>query len=213
MPNEIIEYYERFLGEHAWLEVAMCWTVIEPVTADLDLAEVVRRLGGDPDDLSPRGPREHVAVDLGRECVFFLDQVDRAVTIMEVNGYQGARPEVLRRLSDGARVHSAFWNVNANNRLSFAAFGEVVTDLEADYPDERNGTDPDALNEDLGDLIAMAPTDESDGGNWRAGMLAVVEARTGVRLDLAWPARPHPTIVLPAITEAAGRSTVVGRGR
>lgn len=202
MPGETIERYEGLLDDHQWLAVALCWTVIEPITAAVDVAEVVRRLGGDPGTLRPRSLATTPAP---AESLYFVDQVGPAVTVMEVNDFQGSRPEVLRWLSDGARVHSAYWNVNAVNRLSYAAYGTLVTALDAGYPRDRYGADPDALDDDLRGLLNLNLTDDEDDEDdaeespWRAAMLACIEARTGVALDPGWPARDHQSFTAPPL--------------
>ncbi|WP_424186565.1 DUF6461 domain-containing protein [Actinokineospora sp. G85] len=52
------------------------------------------------------------------------------VVAVEDNGFAGADPAVLGRLSRAGRAASAFWNVNAHRRLSFARAGEVLLSRE-----------------------------------------------------------------------------------
>src|SRR5207248_3946963 len=182
MPREAVERYEKLLRRNG-LDVALCWTVVEPVTRPVTVEEVVRRLGGDPSAVAQSGLDD---VPPG-STVFHLHPAGSAVGLLEVNDYQGSRTEVLRRLSDGARVHSAFWNVNAVNRLSYAVYGKVLASFEA-FP---FSADPGPLDGDLGDLAA--------GGDWKAAMLAVVERRTGVVLEDGWLTGPHPVAVLPPV--------------
>jgi hypothetical protein len=186
MASEAVQRYEELLRRTA-LDIALCWTVVEPVTAPVSVEEVIRRLGGGP---------ETVALSVSDEVpdgstVFHLHPAGSAVALLEVNGYQGSRPEVLRRLSDGARVHSAFWNVNAVSRLSYAVYGKVLAAFEALQPPESG-----PLDGDLDDLLAAVLDDD---GHWSAALLAVVERRTGVALDDDWLNVPHPVAVLPAV--------------
>jgi hypothetical protein len=181
MSSDAVERYREFLRATA-LDTALCWTVVEPVTRPVTIEEVVRRLGGDPSTIAPSAPDE---VPPGHTA-FHLHPAGSAVALLEVNDYQGSRPEVLRRLSDGARVHSAFWNVNAVSRLSYAVYGKVLASFEALPPPE----DPGPLDGDLDDLFT--------GDDWQAALLAVVERRTGVVLD-DWVSRPHPVAVLPPV--------------
>jgi hypothetical protein len=67
------------------------------------------------------------------------------VLAVEINGWQGSRTEVLARISRGTRAVSAFWNVNALTRFSYAVEGRVLTAFEAMSPDSRQGAEPDAL--------------------------------------------------------------------
>jgi hypothetical protein len=57
--------------------------------------------------------------------------LDVAVMLPCDGDYLGAMPAVLRRLSEGARVYSAWWDVNAHDRLSFAVGGELVLTIDA----------------------------------------------------------------------------------
>src|SRR3982751_1202749 len=158
MPSEAVQRYEELLRRTA-LDTALCWTVVEPVTAPVTVEEAVRRLGGDPEAVARSVPDE---VPDGW-AVFHLHPVGSAVTLLEVNGSQGSRVEVLRRLSDGARVHSAFWNVNAVSRLSYAVYGKVLTAFEAfDLPD---WADTAYLADDLDDLDAAVLRYD---GHWSA---------------------------------------------
>ena len=186
MASEAVRRYEELLRRTA-LDTALCWTVVEPVTAPVTVEEVVRRLGGDASTVALSVPDE---VPDGW-AVFHLHPAGSAVALLEVNGYQGSRPEVLRRLSDGARVHSAFWNVNAASRFSFAVYGKVLTAFEALQPPD---TGP--LDGDLDDLFAAVLRDD---GRWSAALLAVIERRTGVALDDDWLDQPHAVAALPAV--------------
>ena len=67
--------------------------------------------------------------------------------VVEDNGHEGSRAEVLRRASHGTEVVSALWNVNALTRFNYAVDGEVRTSFEALLPEYREGTRPDALEE------------------------------------------------------------------
>jgi hypothetical protein len=102
---------------------------------------------------------------------------------------------VLEHLSRGARVHSAYWNVNALSALSCAACGHLLTTFEGLSPDSRTGADICVLDDELDPLYAAALA--IDGGH-RAAMMAIVERRSGVRLEDGWlAADTRPAIVLP----------------
>ncbi|QUH04609.1 hypothetical protein HUO13_30975 [Saccharopolyspora erythraea] len=65
--------------------------------------------------------------------------------VVEDNGWQGTRDEVLRRVSAGTEAVSAFWNVDRLTRFSYAVDGELWTAFEAPLPEYRVGSRPDAL--------------------------------------------------------------------
>lgn len=67
--------------------------------------------------------------------------------VVEDNGHQGSRAEVLRRVSHGTEVTSALWNAQSLTRFSHAVDGEVRTAFEALMPEYRQGTQPDGLEE------------------------------------------------------------------
>ncbi len=117
-----------------------------------DRAEVVRRFGG-----SPGGARRlslaaagnlAAATDSGEliESQWLgVRSLGRWTLAVEVNGWQGSRPEVLERVSAGTRAVSAYWNVNGGTRFSYAAAGRVLAAFDAVFPDRREGADPDCL--------------------------------------------------------------------
>ena len=200
MPSDVALRYRRLIEEPRLepLWTALCWTVVEPVTKPVDVDEVIRRLGGAPDAGLER-PVDLDDYDEGPDGAFYIGQAGSAVAILEINGYQGNRPEVLRVLSDGARVHSVFWNVNAYNTLRYAVYGTTLVSVEATYPYVREGSDPDVLNPDLDDIFEARPDNEEPDGDWRSAMLATAQRRTGVALDEEWLRRPHRYVILPQL--------------
>ncbi|NUW43336.1 DUF6461 domain-containing protein [Nonomuraea rhodomycinica] len=143
-----------------------------------------------------------------------VDQYGSTTVLFEWD-YLGAGPAVLRRLSEGAHVYSAWWNVNANNLLSFAAGGEHILAIDALFPGRQEHhagltrwpelhamTDffaapaSEDLNEEEDDLDDRADYD------WRAACLAVIDHSTGARLTGEWLEQPHPymTVRMPDAT-------------
>lgn len=120
--------------------------------------------------------------------------------LFEYNGFHGVRSPVLPRLSAGGRAYSVRWNVNANNRIGFAADGEMVLTVDAMYPERW------AHKADLAwwpELTAMASHFRwRKGKSWRVAALATVELTTGARLGLEWIEQERPYI--------AGQGPVVG---
>ncbi|MGC4868148.1 hypothetical protein ACLQ3B_22265 [Micromonospora sp. DT53] len=106
MPSGVLAYYKDLAT--TGLPVAMCCTVAQPLGVALTLEDVASRLGGDPDDLEVLDLSEAYEIGPNDGWVLHLDQVGPAVTNLENNGFQGARPEVLRALSVDAKVHSAW---------------------------------------------------------------------------------------------------------
>jgi len=183
MADEDVTWYQRLLDTKPDLVDVSCWTVIQPLTRPVTVAEVVRRVGGDPTKIEHLTGREYQD-----QSVVHLNQVGRAVVMAEVMGGEGVRDEVLRWLSDGAVVHSSWWgDANGRSLICYAAFGRLLTRMEYLDDDLPSGEQPTALDEDRaplrGDLDYPA-------------QLALIERRTGVRLDTTWLDQPHPTVVL-----------------
>ncbi|WP_431915133.1 DUF6461 domain-containing protein [Nonomuraea jabiensis] len=184
MIDETQRRYADFLQRHPYVAEATCWTVVQPITSPLTIEAVVERLGGRAEDLEPE-PDDDVD-EAEYEGVFYISHDDGSFVLYESNGYQGTRPEVLRWLSDGARVLSLFWNVNRTTRLTYAAYGTIVTTFDPMFPDRRWGKTPHALDAELAILEAAAGR-----GQWQAAAMALVEAVTGVRLDLPDASAPR----------------------
>ena len=113
------------------------------------------------------------------ETVAAIRDLGSWLLVVEVNGWQGSRPEVLRRVSAGSRAVSAYWNVNGVTRFSYAAGGRVLTAFEVMSPGRRDGEDPGCLEEARAGLP------------WDAGervplMLALMSRVTGLRVAEEW---------------------------
>src|SRR2546430_8918140 len=175
----------------------MGWSVVEGIDAPVTVAEVVRRLGGDPAELFELPAEEAFDAD-ACEALVCLAPHGSAVALFEPGSPQAVRPEVLRRLSAGARVHATCWHVNGGERLLYAAYGKLVTGIQPYWPKERWGELPDTLDEDLRALGGFAvedpdlrPRPEDHAG---AIALAAIERRTGVRATADWLAGPHTAV-------------------
>ncbi|MFG3439573.1 DUF6461 domain-containing protein [Nonomuraea sp. NPDC047897] len=182
--DEIQRRYADFLHRNPYLTQATCWTVVQPIASPLTVETIAERLGGRPEDLEPEPDDDVDEADY--EGAFHISHDDASFILYEDNGYQGNRPEVLRRLSDGARVLSLFWNINGTARLTYAAYGTIVTALDPSFPGARWGKTPHILDAELAILEAAAET-----GHWQAAAMAVVEAVTGVGLDLPDASAPR----------------------
>lgn len=153
-----------------------------------DAAGVIRGFGGDPE-----GGRRAILADLGtpsvEEPVAAIRDLGSWLLVVEPNGWQGSRPEVLRRVSVGGRAVSAYWNVNASARFSYVVDGRLLTSFEAGDPGRRHGADPDCLEEARSGL----PWDD---GDWVALMLALAGRVTGLRPGPEWLAREFAVVPL-----------------
>jgi hypothetical protein len=208
MTDDAIAYYSGLLGRLGLLSEALCWTVLEPVTEPLTVEAVAARLGGDPAGIRelPWDAAYQLDGNDGGGPVVHLAQAGQAVMMLEVNGFLGAG-EAAQALSEGARVHSAFWNVNALSALTCAALGRLLVTFEALFPDRRQGLDIGALDEELDPLYAALSAPRSD---FRPVIMAIIERRTGMRLGEDWLAAGRPAIVLPDPLAPGGRTVAPG---
>jgi hypothetical protein len=185
MVDQDVAWYQRMLdAQPELLHTPWCWTVVQPLTEPVTVAEVARRLGGDPAGVEDRAGWDFDEPD----GTLHLRQAGPAVLMCQTGGSEGVRDEALRWLSAGASVHSSWWSdANARGLLCYAVFGRVLTRLEHLDDDQPDGEQPAALDEDRTAL-------RDDLGY--PAQLAFVERRTGVRLDHAWVDEPHATVVI-----------------
>ncbi|MGI5351198.1 DUF6461 domain-containing protein [Streptomyces sp. CA-250714] len=187
------------------LDEAACITAVRGA----DVTEVIRLFGGDPDQAVRRTLGEDLLEELfdgsDRETSpIAVAQAGPAVVVVEYNGFQGSREEVLRPLSRlGGRAASAYWNDDALSQLALAEDGLVLSAFEMLFPDARHGAAPEAWDRYLAGLTFGTE------GNWHAAGATAVARATGARLDAAWAATPQlyveieevPSAVLPQALE------------
>ncbi|MGN9786640.1 DUF6461 domain-containing protein [Nonomuraea sp. ZG12] len=209
---DLRERYRQLMNSTQWPGVGMCWTVVVPDDGRaLTLDQVAARLAGDtsyrlyePAPLGAIGPPKRDAYPV------LVDRYGSTTVLFEWD-YLGASPAVLRRLSERARVYSAWWNVNANNLLSFAAGGEHLLAIDALFPGRQEHhaglarwpelqamTDFFAgpLPEDLDEDEDEDDLDDRADYDWRAACLAVIDRTTGARLTGEWLEQPHPYVTV-----------------
>src|SRR5581483_1036087 len=158
-----------------------------------DPVAVSRCFGGRADQA--RGlTLDEAAAEFGGTAAVAVRDVGSWLLAVEINGWQGSREEVLRRVSAGGRAVSAYWDVNAVTRFSYAADGQVVTAFEATSPGRRSGADPGRLE----GLRADLPWDDADPV---ALMLALAGRVTGVPIRPGWLAGEFTVVPLEPLAE------------
>lgn len=134
------------LGAFGWVRESVigeagCLTLVETT----DVASVAKGFGGALDQGRVLA-LDAIPAEFGVAPVVGLRRVGGWVVAVENNGWQGSRPEILRRVSAGRRAVSMFWNVESDARFSYAAGGEVVTAFDPVVgPERREGARPDQL--------------------------------------------------------------------
>ena len=124
-----------------------------------------------------------------------MTSVDDWLIGLEINGFQGSRPEVLRAASAGGTALSVFWNVNAHNSFDYARHGRTQVGFDMGVPDEQYGAQPGALDAHFGGLPFGYGPD-----TWAAG-LALAERVTKVRLPATLLDRQFRCAMLTAVPE------------
>ncbi|MFC4008586.1 DUF6461 domain-containing protein [Nonomuraea purpurea] len=186
MDAETLAHYGRLVEET--LTVPLCVTWVE----DLSAADVLAAAGQQEESTGSRTYEQTVqaAYDAmpAHAGAALAGVLGKWTVLVEPNGFQGSRPEVLARLSRDGRALSVFWNANADGQLVYAEYGRVLAVIELFDPEEP---------EDLpGALSAWVELCEED--DLRVAGLALGEAVTGRRLDAEWLAGEHLSAVLHA---------------
>lgn len=163
---------------------AGCLTVVTGQASE----RVLTTLGADPVRESS-DPYAYVPEGMGSVAAVALAAPDPAVVLIEDNGYEGARPEVLRALSKKGIAASAFWNVNGVVRFGCARRGKSV------YAAEVLDMEPSAVPRVLRTLASGAEDDDAD---LVAIAVAMVATYTGVDVPninaVSQPSRFHPIV-------------------
>ncbi|MGK3208457.1 DUF6461 domain-containing protein [Amycolatopsis sp. MEPSY49] len=153
---------------------AACVTMVK--TADVDA--VVRGFGGIAREARTI-PFAEAGNDLEEAYAIAVCRRGEYVVAIEVNGFQGSRPEVLRRVSRLGETVSTFWNINALTRFSYAVDGRIKTAFEAGAHSWKNGEDPDCLAPLLAEI-------DWEAGHWRTGLLLLAARLTGQPFTEDW---------------------------
>jgi hypothetical protein len=173
---------------YGWVETleAYCFTAVVGPGPD----EVIRRLGGDPDEAQPRTFEECFWAADGPQWAQ-VGLVGGAVLVAEHNGWRAE--ESVEALSRRARVACFFRNVHAVTHFVYAVDGAVLAEFDP-LVDGRHasGTDPHAIADAVADLPFGLFSAE-------ASSLALVERLTGVRVDRDWLDTPQRAVRLPAL--------------
>lgn len=169
--------------------VASCVTVVAGIGPD----EALRRFGADTSRTLDVEIEAEDAEAYGWSIA--ATAVPGGVVLMEPNGFQGSREEVLLRVAGDGVAASVFWNVESDNSFVAVRAGTVVAQvdmyefLDADAPEVLENLD---LPPELLPLCLEAA--EVDEEPWPTG-LAMAETFTGVaipRAAVVEPATLHP---------------------
>jgi hypothetical protein len=177
---ELIEHYEALLAGEPMLAQAMCVTVVEGCTPE----QALSRMGADRETLRQRTVAE---ADELRWPALAAPFAGGAI-VLEPNGFQATRPEVIRALTaGGGRSTTVFWNINAVQEVLRAEGGRRRWSFSPPVDEPHR----DGPLEEIRAAIAGLPFDEEEWLDFPALALTLLERETGFRLDAGWLAAPH----------------------
>ncbi|PYC73479.1 hypothetical protein C7C45_07420 [Micromonospora arborensis] len=171
MVSDPVRYYDDFLADRDWLAEGLSWAVVQPASAEATIDGVIKRLRARRVEPGDNNPGE----------LADLAQIGPNVVVFQDDGCALSRPEVLRWLSDGMRVHTVDWTINGNGGVTYAVYGKVLAWMDMNDPDRGHGDDPSVFADDLEDVRAAQGTEYVT-----PAVMAFVERRTGVRLPAEW---------------------------
>lgn len=111
-------------GAYRWVDRFLDMGATITIASGVSEEEFIRAFGGDP-SVSPTA-RDPWNIDQ----VLLVGSLGDGVVAIESNGWQGTRPEVLRRASVTGRAASVYWNVNAVKTFTAAEGGVVLDQIE-----------------------------------------------------------------------------------
>ncbi|MER5627038.1 DUF6461 domain-containing protein [Streptosporangium sp. NPDC002544] len=173
-----------WLAKDYGLGEVWCLTLVR----GLDEAEVLRRMSAREESIRPLTYRKLMDEELFPGTVL-VGRLDGWSALIEVSGWQGTKPDVLRVLSAGTEVVSVLRHDYAAHEFVYAVDGERVTFFDPVIPAWRYGSDPDRLVDAMsgaGFDPGYEPVEEGGAGNLDHpvvdGALLLMARLTGVML-------------------------------
>ncbi|MFG1960029.1 DUF6461 domain-containing protein [Nonomuraea sp. NPDC049028] len=177
MDSDALTHYRKLLEEN--LDVPLCVTWIECMPAN----EALVAAGGQEDGSGRRTFAQTVqaAYDAlpARAGAAMAGSLGSWTVLVEPNGFQGTRPEVLARLARQGRALSVFWNANGDGQLAYAEHGRVLVTADLFDPEELEDL------EDLPDVLSAWP-ELAEQDDLRSAALTLGEMLAGGRLEAEW---------------------------
>ncbi|NRQ31828.1 hypothetical protein HII36_08240 [Nonomuraea sp. NN258] len=184
MRPEDFVYYQELVS--AWFADPTCLTWSAPT----DLDDVARAFGADPAAGERMNVEDAQIEQYNADIPGILPTLVAGTCggwalVVEPNGCEGARPEVLRALSVRGRAVSVLLGGGRGDLLSYAAGGEVVAVRTTAVPFTGPGLLPGDADAII-DAVPAEPAEVEDPVTSRAAVLLAAERITGVRLTEAW---------------------------
>ncbi|WP_169980108.1 DUF6461 domain-containing protein [Microbispora sp. H10836] len=157
------------------------WEEIYTVTfvCGHDERETLRRFGVAQADMRPYNWEdvwERVEETAGESDLVVVTHMNGWTIAFEACGWEGNRPETLRELSRGGEAVSVMrHDYAASHHFAHAVDGELRTAFRLEWPQERWGAQPDALNAEMREL-GLTPSGPQEKSRYRHEIVALALA-------------------------------------
>ncbi|GAT68236.1 hypothetical protein PS9374_03897 [Planomonospora sphaerica] len=145
------EYLEEFrwLSDCEDLDEIYCVSFVRDLTPE----EVLRRFNGDENTTEECDAADYIGTA----------KIGGWTLVVEPGGWQlAADPEIYTRVGRGTEIVSVSRHDYASDTFAYIVDGEPVVQLEPMFPEDRSGTDPDRLVEEMR-KVGLDPDHDIDG--------------------------------------------------
>ncbi len=183
MPHDdhVLDHYRALFKWHQWLTD----TVVQPFDDEMTPDDLLWRMNGgrDPEELTVDHPME---LALNEDLtLLFVFEGDGGYGFLECTYGDPPSDELLRTLSEDARVWTTSWQVNGTSTIRCAAGGRIQSSIWNYVLGERIDEEP--APDVFADFHVMLDAlDREDFDGRRATALAFIEAATGVGIEIDW---------------------------
>lgn len=202
MPEPTTDYEWVTDGRITDFAEAGCLTVVFPISDQ----SALQAIGADPQQsvaltaLTDQDALSYISLARPHDGL-----ADDTIVIVEENGWEGSKPDVLRSLSKRSRAASVFWGVDGTVTLTGARRGQILFMIEFPNPDSG----------ELPFLLRRAIRDAPEDMEPVALALVLAERFTGAFIPKI-AAIARPTVAYPVISPilslpATGAELIAGR--
>ncbi|MEV5892580.1 hypothetical protein [Nonomuraea fuscirosea] len=179
----MLDHYRALFERHPWLADSACWTVVQPFDDEMTPDDLLWRMNGgrDPEERTLDHPME-TALDEDLTMLYVFEG-DGGYGFLECRYGHPPSDELLRTLSEDARVWTTSWQVNGASTICCAGGGKIQAEIWNYVLGDR--IDEEGASDILADFRAMLDAlDREDFDGRRATALAFIEAATGVGIEI-----------------------------
>ncbi|MEV0308502.1 hypothetical protein [Nonomuraea fuscirosea] len=125
----MLDHYRALFRRYPWLADSACWTVVQPFDDELTPDDLLWRLNGgrDPEERTLDHPME-TALDEDLTMLYVFEG-DGGYGFLECQYGRPLSGELLRTLSEDARVWTTSWSVNGASTMCCAGGGKIQAQI------------------------------------------------------------------------------------